>query len=60
MIWPHTEQYRGQIFGLYPIVSSYGHDDCMIDLDELLGIAGLVILFDVLGLEVLWPDNRAE
>jgi hypothetical protein len=29
----------------------------MIDLDELLGIAGPIILVDVSGLEFLWLDN---
>jgi hypothetical protein len=32
----------------------------MIDLDELLRIAGPVILVDVPGLEFLWPDNLPE
>jgi hypothetical protein len=32
----------------------------MIDLNELLGIAGLVILVNVLGLEFLWPDKLPE
>jgi hypothetical protein len=48
---------HGQIVGLYLIVSSSGLDDCMIDLDELLRIAGPVILVDVPDLEFLWPNN---
>jgi hypothetical protein len=32
----------------------------MVDLDELLGIAGTIILVDVSGLELLWPDNLPE
>jgi hypothetical protein len=32
----------------------------MIDLDELLGIAGPVILVNVLGFEFLWLDNLPE
>jgi hypothetical protein len=32
----------------------------MIDLDELLGIAGPVILVDVSYLELFWPDNLSE
>jgi hypothetical protein len=32
----------------------------MIDLDELLGIAGAIILVDVPGLEFIWPNNVSE
>jgi hypothetical protein len=32
----------------------------MVDLDELLGIVGAIILVDVSGLELLWPDNLPE
>jgi ABC-type phosphate transport system auxiliary subunit len=32
----------------------------MIDLDELLMIAGVIILIDVSGLELVWPDNLPE
>jgi hypothetical protein len=32
----------------------------MINLDEFLGIVGLVILVDVPDLEFLWPDNMPE
>jgi hypothetical protein len=32
----------------------------MIDLDELLKIAGPIILVDVSGFELLWPDNLPE
>jgi hypothetical protein len=32
----------------------------MIELDELLGVAGPVILVDVPDLEFLWPDNLPE
>jgi hypothetical protein len=42
------------------IVSSYGLDDSMVELDQLLRIAGAIILVDVLGLELFWPDNLPE
>jgi ABC-type phosphate transport system auxiliary subunit len=29
----------------------------MIDLDELLKIVGAIILVDVSGIELFWPDN---
>jgi hypothetical protein len=29
----------------------------MVNLDELLGIAGAIILVDMPGLEFIWPDN---
>jgi hypothetical protein len=32
----------------------------MVDLDELLGIAGAIILVDVPGLEFIYPDNLPE
>jgi hypothetical protein len=32
----------------------------MIDLDEFFGIAGPVILVNVLNLEFLWPDDLPE
>jgi hypothetical protein len=32
----------------------------MIDLDEFFGIAGPVILVNVLNLEFLWPDDLLE
>jgi hypothetical protein len=32
----------------------------MIDLDELLEIAGAIILVDVSVLELFWPDNLSE
>jgi hypothetical protein len=32
----------------------------MIDLDELLKIAGAIILVDVSGIELFWPDNLPE
>jgi hypothetical protein len=32
----------------------------MIDLDELFGIAGPIILIDVPSLEFLWPDDLPE
>jgi hypothetical protein len=50
----------GQIVGLYPIISSCSLDDCVIDLDEHFGIAGPIILVDMLSLEFLWPDNLPE
>jgi hypothetical protein len=46
MIWPHrTMSWIDSC--LYPIVSSYSLDDSMVDLDELLRIAGAIILVDV-------------
>jgi hypothetical protein len=32
----------------------------MVDLDELLGIAGAIIHVDMPDLEFLWPDNLPE
>jgi hypothetical protein len=32
----------------------------MVDLDELLGIAGAIILVDVPDLEFIWPNNLPE
>jgi hypothetical protein len=32
----------------------------MVDLDEFLGIVGAIILVDVSGLELIWPDNLPE
>jgi hypothetical protein len=32
----------------------------MVDLDELLRIAGAIILVDTPGLEFIWPDNLPE
>jgi hypothetical protein len=32
----------------------------MVDLDELLGIAGAIILVDVSGLELFWLANLLE
>jgi hypothetical protein len=32
----------------------------MIDLDELLGITGAIILVDVSSLELFWPNNLPE
>jgi hypothetical protein len=32
----------------------------MVDLDELLRIAEIIILIDVLGLEFIWPDILPE
>jgi hypothetical protein len=32
----------------------------MIDLDELLKIAGAIILVDVSDIELFWPDNLPE
>jgi hypothetical protein len=32
----------------------------MVDLDELLMIAGAIILIDVSDLELFWPDNLPE
>jgi hypothetical protein len=45
---------------LYPIVSSCGLNDSMIHLDKLLRVVGLIILVDVPGLELFWPDNLPE
>jgi hypothetical protein len=43
-----------------PIIFSCGLDDCMIDLDEFLKIAGPIILVDVPDLEFFWLDNLPE
>jgi hypothetical protein len=59
MIWPRWIMSWADS-RLYAIVSSYGLNDGMIDLDELLGIAGPIILIDVPDLEFLWPDNLLE
>jgi hypothetical protein len=32
----------------------------MVDLDEFLRIVGVIILVDVSGLELIWPDNLPE
>jgi hypothetical protein len=32
----------------------------MVDLDELLRIAGAIILVDVSGLKLFWPENLPE
>jgi ABC-type phosphate transport system auxiliary subunit len=32
----------------------------MVDLNELLRIAGAIILVDVSGLEFFWPDNLTD
>jgi hypothetical protein len=32
----------------------------MVDLDEFLGIVEAIILIDVSGLELIWPDNLPE
>jgi hypothetical protein len=32
----------------------------MVDLNELIGIAGAIILVDVLGLKFIWSDNLPE
>jgi hypothetical protein len=49
-----------QVDDLYPIVSSCGLDDCMIDMDELFRIARPIILVDVPSLEFLWADDLSE
>jgi hypothetical protein len=46
--------------GLYQIVSFYGLNDSMIELDELIGIDGPIILVEVSSPEFLWPDNLLE
>jgi hypothetical protein len=43
----------GQIIGLYPIVSSCGLGNSMVDLDELLKIDGSIILVDMPDLEFI-------
>jgi hypothetical protein len=45
---------------LYSIVSLCGLDDSMVGLDELLGVAGAIILVDMPDLEFIWPDNLLE
>jgi hypothetical protein len=56
----HIGQCRGHIVGLYPIISSRGLNDIMIDLDEFFWIAGDVILVNMPGLKLLWPDDLLE
>jgi hypothetical protein len=46
--------------GLYLFISSCGLNDSMVDLDELLGIAGTIILVDMPDLEFFWLDNLPE
>jgi hypothetical protein len=46
--------------GLYQIVSFCGLNDSMIELDELIGIDGPIILIEVSNPEFLWPDNLLE
>jgi hypothetical protein len=46
--------------GLYQIVSFCGLNDSMIELDELIGIDGPIILVEVSNPEFLWPDNLLE
>jgi hypothetical protein len=47
-----TEQSRGQIVGFYPIITSSGLNDRVVDLDELFRITEVVILVDRLKLEL--------
>jgi hypothetical protein len=45
---------------LYSIVSLCGLDDSMVGLDELLRVAGAIILVDMPDLEFIWLDNLLE
>jgi hypothetical protein len=42
------------------IVSPCGLNDHVVDLDELFWIAGVVILVNMPGLELVWPNDRPE
>jgi hypothetical protein len=53
-------QCRGQIVGFYPIVSSGGLNDRVIDLDEFFRIAGSVILVDRFRLELVRTSDLPE
>jgi hypothetical protein len=53
-------QCHGQIMDLYPIVSSCGLNDHVVDLDEFSWIAGAVIFVNMPGLELLWQDDLPE
>jgi hypothetical protein len=59
MIWLRRTMLWAEV-GLYSTVSSYGLDDSMVDLNELLRITGAIILVDMSGLEFIWPDNLPE
>jgi hypothetical protein len=49
----HMGQCRGQIVGLYPIVTSGGLNDSIIDLDKFFWIAGAIIPVNMPELELL-------
>jgi hypothetical protein len=53
-------QCRGQIIGLYPIISFCGLNDRVVDLDEFLWVAGDVIFVNVPNLELFWPNDLPE
>jgi hypothetical protein len=56
----YTGQCREHIVGLYPIISPRGLNDCVVDLDELLWVAGAVILVDRPRLELVRPGDQIE
>jgi hypothetical protein len=41
-----TGLYHEQIVGFYPIISPYGLNDRVVDLDEHFQVAGTIILID--------------
>jgi hypothetical protein len=53
-------QCHEQIVGLYPNISPYGFIDCVVDLDELLWVAGAVIFVDAPKLELVRPSDLCE
>jgi hypothetical protein len=56
----HAGQNRGQIVGLYHIVTASGLNSRVVDLDELFGIAGDVILVDQSRLELVGSSHLPE
>jgi hypothetical protein len=56
----HTGQGCRQIVSFYPIISSYGLDEYLIDLDELLWISRPIIFVNVPGLELIRPSDVPE
>jgi hypothetical protein len=53
-------QNRGQIVCLHRIITSYGLDDCVVDLGELFRVARAVILVDRPRLDLVWPSDLPE
>jgi hypothetical protein len=53
-------QCRGQIIGLYLIISSCSLNDRVVDLDDFPWIAGAIIFVNVPSLEPFWPHDLPE